>query len=214
MTRSEILTRYRRLRQISKEHHYAILGIIAPDVLLDWAKRLGLTAGKKVVLESEHEMTLAEDLATYLPKLGRSHPLDRYARAAQFSPGSDEALVLAAMRHARFSVWRVERRHETAGLILRDVMRGEEIWLVDETMEKNPPLGVEIAGRLLRPEGFAMTARIVVPVNLDLLKDVFDRTPAVRRVEGDLLAEDPRFAVGIYRAAVATGAMDSVRLKR
>lgn len=214
MTRTEILTRYRRLRQISKEHHHAVLGIIAPDVLLDWAKRLGLTEGKKVVLESEHEMTLAEDLATYLPKLGRSHPLDRYARAAQFSPGSDEALVLEAMRHARFSVWRVERRHETAGLILWDVMRGEETWLVDETMEKNPPLGVEIAGRLLRPEGFAMTARIVVPVNLDLLKEVFDRTPAVRRAEGGLLAEDPRFAIGIYRAAVATGAMDSVRLKR
>jgi hypothetical protein len=214
MTRIEILTRYRRLRQISKEHHHGVLGIIAPDVLLDWAKRLGLTEGKKVVIESEHEMTLAEDLATYLSKLGRSHPLDRYARAAQFSHGSDEALVLEAMRHARFSVWRVERRHETAGLILRDMMRGEETWLVDETMEKNPPLGVEIAGRLLRPEGFAMTARIVVPVNLDLLKEVFNRTSAVRRTKGDLLAEDPRFAIGIYRAAVATGAMDSVRLKR
>jgi hypothetical protein len=212
MTRTEILTRYRRLRQISKEHHHAVLGIIAPDVLLDWAKRLGLTEGKKVVLGSEHEMTLAEDLATYLPRPGRSHPLDRYARAAQFSPGSDEALVLKAMRRARFSVWRVERRHETAGLILRDVMRSEDIWLVDETMEKNPPLGVEIAGRLLRLEGFAMTARIVVPVSLDLLKEVFDRTPAVRLAEGDLLPEDPRFAIGIYRAAVVTGAMDSVRL--
>ena len=103
MTRTEILSRYRRLRQVSKEHHHAVLDIIAPDV-------------------------------------GRSHPLDRYARAAQFSPDSDEALVLEAMRHARFSVWRVERRHETAGLILRDVLRGEETWLVDETMEKNPPL--------------------------------------------------------------------------
>ena len=213
MTRTEILTRYRRLRQISKEHHHAVLNIIAPDVLLDWAKRLGLTEGKKVLLESEHEMTLAEDLATYLPRPGRSHPVDRYARSTQFAPGSDEALVLDAMRHARFSVWRVERRHETAGLILWDVMRGGETWLVDETMEKTPPLGVEIAGRLLRPEGFAMTARIVVPVSLDLLKEVFDRTPAVRRAEGDLLVEDPRFAIGIYRAAVATGAMDSVRLK-
>jgi hypothetical protein len=47
-------------------------------------------------------MTLAEDLATYLPRLGRSHPLDRYARATQFAPGSDEALMLGAMRHARF----------------------------------------------------------------------------------------------------------------
>jgi len=67
MTCSEILTRYRRLRQISKEHHEAVLDIIAPDVLLDWARRLDLTEGKAVVLESENEMTLPEDLAIYLP---------------------------------------------------------------------------------------------------------------------------------------------------
>jgi hypothetical protein len=39
MTRSEILSRYRRLRQISKEQHEAALNIIAPDVVLDWARR-------------------------------------------------------------------------------------------------------------------------------------------------------------------------------
>jgi hypothetical protein len=38
MTRTEILTRDRRLRQISTQHHQAVLDIIAPDVVLDWAK--------------------------------------------------------------------------------------------------------------------------------------------------------------------------------
>ena len=75
MTRAEILTRYRRLRQISKEHHQAVLDIIAPGVMLDWAKRLGLTQGRTVVLGSEHDMTLVEDLATYLPRPGRSYDL-------------------------------------------------------------------------------------------------------------------------------------------
>ena len=77
MTRTEILTRYRRLRQISKEHHLAVLDIIASDVLMDWAKRLDLMQGRTLVLESEHEMTLAEDLATYLARPRRSHPIDR-----------------------------------------------------------------------------------------------------------------------------------------
>jgi hypothetical protein len=214
MTRTEILTRYRHLRQISKEHHQAVLDIIAPGVVLDWAKRLGLTQGRTVVLESEHDMTLVEDLATYLPRLGRSHPLDRYARTARFTPDSDEAIVLAAMRHARFSLWRIERRHETAGLILRDLLRGGEIWLVDETMEKSAPRGVEMAARLLQPESFAMTARIIVPVTSDLMEEVFTRAPALRRTQGGTLARDPRFAIGIYRAAVLTGAMSSVRFKR
>src|SRR4051794_37877441 len=214
MTRTEILTRYRQLRQISKEHHRSVLDIIAPDVVLDWARRLGLMRGRTVILESELEMTLAEDLATYLPRPGRSHPLDRYARAARFVPGSDEAIVLEAMHHACFSLWRVERRHEVAGLVLRDLLRGGGIRLVDEAMEKNTPLGVDMAARLLRLEGFAMTARIVVPLIPDLTEQVFDRGPALRCSHGDGLARDPRFAIGIYRAAVATGAMDSVRLKR
>ncbi|WP_428485029.1 hypothetical protein [Rhodopila sp.] len=212
MTRTEILTRYRRLRQISKEHHAAVVDIIAPDVMLDWAKRLGLTQGKTLVLENENEMTLAEDLAIYLPRLGRSHPLDRYARARQFAP--DEAIVLAAMRDARFSLWHIERRHETAGLILRDLLRGGEIRLIDEAMEQNAPPGMEMAARLLRLGGFAMTARIIVPVTPDLMEQVFDRAPALRRGEGDVLAQDPRFAIGVYRAAVAAGTMNSVRLQR
>lgn len=220
MHRSELLARYRRLRQISKEQHEAVLDIIAPDVLLDWARRLDLTVGKTVVLENDNEMTLPEDLAIYLPRLGRSHPLDRYAGLARFAPGSDEAIVLAAMRRARFSLWRVERRHPTTGLILCDLLRGEETWLVDEAMEKNAPPGVEMAARLLQPKNFAMTARIIVPILPDLMtlpdlmEEVFTRASALRRLQGDVLARDPRFAIGIYRAAVATGAMERVRFKR
>ena len=104
MSRSEILARYRRLRQISKEQHEAVLDIIAADVLLDWARRLDLTAGKMAVLENDNEMTLPEELAIDLPRLGRSHPLDRYARLARFAPGSDEAIVLAAMQIGRAHV--------------------------------------------------------------------------------------------------------------
>jgi hypothetical protein len=220
MTRPEILTRYRRLRQISKHQHEAVLDIIAPDVLLDWARRLDLTVGKTVVLENDNELTLPEDLAIYLPRRGRSHPLERYTRLARFAPGSDEAIVLAAMRQARFSLWRIERRHPTTGLILRDLLRDEEIWLVDEAMEKNAPPGVAMAARLLQPESFAMTARIIVPVLPDLMPlpdlvdEVLTTAPALKHLQGDGLARDPRFAIGIYRAAVATGAMERVRFKR
>lgn len=161
-------------------------------------------------------MTLPEDLAIYLPRPGRSHPLDRYARVA---PGSDEAIVLAAMRRARFSLWRIERRHSTTGLILRDLLRGEETWRVDEAMEKNAPPGMEMAARLLQPESFAMTDRIIVP-NLpdlmtlpELMEEVFTKASALRRLQGNALAGDPRFAIGFYRAAVATGAMDRVRFQ-
>jgi hypothetical protein len=221
MTRSEILSRDRRLRQISKEQHEAVLNIIAPDVVLDWARRIDLTQGKTVVSDSEYEIALTEDLAIYLPRLGHSHPLDRYARAAGFAPGSDEAVVLAARRQARFSLWRVERYHETTGLILRDLLREEEeIWLIDEAMAKNARPGREMAARLVEPDRFAMTARVIVPIIPDLMtrpelmEEVFIRAPALRSLQGKALAKDPRLAIGIYRAAVAAGAMDFVRFKQ
>jgi hypothetical protein len=44
-------------------------------------------------------------------------------------------------------------------------------------MEKNAPQGVEIAARLLKLEGFAMTARIIVPVTPDLLDKVSPGPP-------------------------------------
>ena len=214
MTRSEILARYRHLRQISKGRHQAVLDVIAPNVVLDWAKRLGLARGRTVLLESEQEMILAEDLAIYLARPGRSHPLDRYARGARLPPGADEALVLEAMRRAEFSLWRIERRHETMGLVLRDLLRGEDIWLVDEALERSARPGLEMAARPLKPEGFAMTARVVVPVTPDLMGEAFARAPALRRVQGDAPARDPHFAINIYRAAVATAAMDAVRFER
>jgi len=65
-----------------------------------------------------------------------------------------------------------------------------------------------------------MTARIIVPLLPDLMTlpelmaEVFTRAPALRHLQGDTLAKDARFAIGIYRAAVATGAMGRVRLQR
>ncbi|HJU16602.1 MAG TPA: hypothetical protein VJ770_09025 [Stellaceae bacterium] len=137
-------------------------------------------------------MPLIFDLALFTAKPGRSRALDRYARAARLPPGSDEALMLEAMRQARFSIWRVERRHEAAGLIVFDILRETEARLVDENFEAHAQEGIAIGGRLSQPEDFAMTCGAFAPV-----------TP-------DKVAEDPRFAIALYRAAIASGMMEQV----
>jgi hypothetical protein len=50
--REEILTRYRRLREISTRHHSEALRSIPRSTLLEQARRLGLTAGKMLVADS------------------------------------------------------------------------------------------------------------------------------------------------------------------
>jgi len=210
MTREEILDRYRRLRAISMRHHGTALKFLSHAAILEQARRLGLTAEGMLVPESEEEMTLAFDPALYTAKDGRSRALDRYARAIRQAPGSDEACMLDVMRNARFSIWRLERRHDTVGLIVTDVLREAEAWLVDEKLEMSAPEGMAFAGRLCAPEGFEMSCGVVVPVDRDLIEEVALDTPAWRRGDPDGVAQDPRFAVAIYRAAIDSGVMGSV----
>ena len=210
MTRDEILQRYRHLRMISIGHHSGALKFLSRQALLEHAKRLGLAAGGMLVAESEAEMTLVFDLALYTAKERRSRALDRYARATPLPPGSDEARMLEAMRHARFSVWRINHRHETAGLIIADVLREAEVWLVDEKLAASAPEGLSFAGRVCEPDRFAMSCGVIVPVDRDLMEEVALDMLAWRRGDPEHVAEDPRFATAIDRAAIDSGIMNHV----
>ena len=119
--------------------------------------------------------------------------------------------MLQALLRARFSVWRVERRHETAGLVMLDLMRQEEVWLVDEHLEQTAHPGTSLAMRLSTPEAFAMTCGVVVPVDAEMMEEVFDTM--LERVHGDAdaIANDRRFATAIYRIAVMDALMSLVR---
>jgi len=210
MTRDQILQRYRHLRAISTDHHSGALKFLSRQALLEHAKRLGLATGGMLVAESEAEMTLVFDLALYTAKERRSRALDRYARATPLPPGSDTARVLEAMRHARFSVWRIKQRHEAAGLIITDVLREAEVWLVDEQLEASAPEDLSFAGRICEPDRFAMSCGVVVPVYRELIEEVALDMLAWRRGDPEHVAQDPHFAIAIYRAAIDSGIMSNV----
>src|SRR3954447_3992193 len=210
MTRDEVLQRYRHLRLISIGHHSGALKFLSRQTLLEHAKRLELATAGMLVAESEAEMTLVFDLALYTAKEHRSRALDRYARGTPPPPGSDAARMLEAMRHARFSVWRIDRRHETAGLIIADVLREAELWLVDEQLEASAPEGLSFAGRICQPDRFAMSCGVVVPVYRELMEEIALDMLAWRGGDPERVAEDPRFALAIYRAADESGILDNV----
>ena len=188
MIRDQILQRYRHLRLISIGHHSGALKFLSRQALLEHAKRLGLATGGMLVAESEAEMTLVFDLALYTAKERRSRALDRYARATPLPPGS----------------------HETAGLIITDVLREAEVWLIDEQLETSAPEGLCLAGRICQPDDFAMSCGVVVPVYRELLEEVTLDMLAWRRGDPERVAEDPRFALAIYRAAIESGILNNV----
>jgi hypothetical protein len=210
LSRAEVLTRYRYLRKISKQHHSAALNFLSKDTIMSQARRLGLAQGKTLVLDSMDDLNLAFDLAIHTAPKDRSRAIDRYARAARLAPESDESLVLEAMQRARFSIISIVRRHPAAGLMVKDLFRGVEVWLVDEGLESSLPNGAALATRLYTPEGFAMTAGVLVPLDIELIEDAIAGTPQLLRNRREELIDDRRIAEAIYRVALASGLMEKV----
>ena len=210
MSREEVLTRYRHLRAISPRHRTEAMNFLSRPALLEQARHLGLAVGETLAAESFDELTLAFDLAIHTARPDHTRAVDRYAVAAQLQPGSDEALVLEAMRQARFSLWRVERRHEVVGLVVRDLLRQDEVWLVDEALERSAPEGMVAAMRLCTPDAFAMTCGVIVPVDRGLIEEVLAEVLPRVRGSPDRVANDRRFATAVDRPAVARGLMARV----
>ena len=210
MDREAVIARYRRLRAIVVAHNSAVLKHVSRQGMLGQARRLGLLAGNTIVADSEDELALIADLAIYAPGPGGSRAIDRYRKAARLPPESDEALAVAAMCGARFAIWRVERRHDLAGLVIRDVMREAEHWLMDLSLEQTAREGLTFAGHTFAPGPFSMTTGMFVPVDRDMLEDALDDLPPRRYGAAAAMADDPLFATIVCRNALQHGAMERI----
>jgi hypothetical protein len=211
--RDEILGRYRRDRAISVEVQTGALNHVSRPAVLRQAKRLGLSDGKVLRVSHEDELTLVFDLLLYAPpSRGRSRGIDRYAQAHPPVPGTDEARVLSALQASCFSLFQVKGRHPMIGLMLEDLLREEEVWLVDESLEASAQIGAVLGTRLARPDTFAITCGVLVPIDpetwreLAFLIDEADATPAE-------LADDPRFAESLYQLALQLDLTEYVRYR-
>jgi hypothetical protein len=212
-SRDAVLARYRRLRAISRAVHMGAVDVTPRDAILRMGRRLGLIEGRVFALESLDELEFVFDLVLYTAPPGETRPIDRYVRKAGFAPGSDEAMMLSAMRASRFAFVRVVRRHDVAGLILADLTRHEEIWLMDQGMESSLPDGHLFVTRLHAPEAFRMTAGVFVPIDDMLLSEALDGASYLSRKTMREAVEDRRFAEAIYRAALRNGICDRVRFQ-
>ena len=202
MTRREILRRYRHLRAIVTRHHSAALKFQAPAAILEQAKHIGLAAGHTLITDNEQELTVLFDLVIYNAKQGRSRAIDRYAKTAQLPAGSDEALMLEALRRARFGLWRVERLHEITGLVISNLLSQTEAWLVDEGLWVRLADGSVFAARLCQPDRFSMTNGLIAMVTAESCEEVINNALIRQSPEPDPVADDSRLATAVYRTAL------------
>lgn len=201
-SRADVLARYRRLREIALMHQCKAMAFLSGDAILHHARRLGRVSSS-VAIDNLDGLAQPLDLAIYTAPGGRPRAIDRYAKSAQFTSGSDEALVLEGMRQASFAILSAERRHPSAGLIVTDLLRNHELWLVDDVLEKSAAKGSTFAARYFSPAGFALTTGTATPVDVGLLASALAGEPQLLRKPCAEAINDWRFAEAIYRAALA-----------
>ena len=85
LDREQVLTRYRRLRAISRHYNSQVIKRVPRKAVLAWGKRLGIARGKTFVTKVAEEIALAFDLAVYAPRQGGMAPVERYRRLEAFS---------------------------------------------------------------------------------------------------------------------------------
>lgn len=205
MGRDEILTRYRRYRQACTSIQTDALKCVSNAGFMAAAKHLGISDGKRIVAESEDDLVLVFDLALHTAPRGRKRAIDRFSRSYR-PAGDDEAAVLAALHDTCFSLFRVTAKHAEAGLLLEDLLRGGETWLVDVNLEATVQSGAVMAMRLAKPDEFAISCGVAVPIDAETLEELFDYLTDGGELD-DLapLADDPRFAESVYQLALELG---------
>lgn len=212
-SRDEALRLYRRAREISKRHHAALQDTLSWNVIVQHARRLGLLEGKTFLLDTLDDMTLAVDLAIHTAPPDRSRAIDRYANSTRLAQGSEEAMVLDAMRKARFALLLIRERHPSAGVIVSDLIRETDLWLMDEGIETSLPDGSVVATRYYSVGSFVMTAGVCLPIQGDALALASARVPQLARKAPPEAIQDRRFAEAIYRGALRDGTMERVQLR-
>jgi hypothetical protein len=210
-SRVALLGRYRRYSDFRKHIQSAALGNVSQSSFLAYAKRIGLSDGKVLLVADDSELTLVYDLALYAAQPGRTRAIDRCARKRLTAAQPDEALVLQALQASRFSIFRVIGRCEPAGVLLEDLMRGGTIPLLDEGMERSARPDDVFAMRVAPIEDFVITCGAAVPMAFETFEEIIEfLTDGAPDAELAALADRWRFAASLYELAIRLELMSSI----
>ena len=207
---ASLFERYRLYRRLSLDIQSAALNNLPRQALLDQAKRIGLSDGKELLLNNPVELALVFDLAVYTAKEGRTRAIDRCARSRAKNATAEEALVLAGLCAARFSLCRMKAKIEPVGALLEDVMRSDEIQLLHDGLGKAAQPG-DVAAIRVAPIGeFFIPCSAILPIYAKIADRLVGKFTDGER---EALVDHPRFAASVYKTSITFGLVNNLRIE-
>jgi hypothetical protein len=166
----DILPRYRQIRAVARRlHDKELFERLPKDAFPVCGKRLGILRGNTFVLNTMNEMGVLVDYCLYDYRPDGMNAIERYAAQAPYPADSDEAVILRAAANALYSLFQV--RHIIAGLgvTLRDALRDQSVFIVDEGFSRTAVPGAAFAGRIISLPDFSMTTGAALPLDALIL---------------------------------------------
>jgi hypothetical protein len=163
---SELLPRYKQLRQVSMELNHRLVKTLPKDVLDEGGKKLGILKKNVLVLDNEDEIAVLMDYCIYDVRRQGKNAVERYLANSPPPPGSDERVLLEAMLQARYCLLEVESAEPGVGVHVRDLLRDEPLFVMDVSFGSTAQRGVVLASRIFAPDGIVRTTGAALPVAL------------------------------------------------
>src|SRR3954451_1891652 len=140
MTRDEALTLYRPIRAgIQRTLKAAVESCSDADVKRA-AKQLGVWCNGRIEVPNETAIDMVSDLALFEPNQRGIRAYDRCLLDHRQALHKADLALAQQMASARFSLFRILRRHDLAGVWVDDVINpAESIWVLDQGLEISAP---------------------------------------------------------------------------
>ena len=158
-----LLPRYKQLRQVALPLNTRLVETLPRNVLDEGGKKLGILKKNTLVLDSEDEIAVLMDYCIYDIRRQGLNAVERFLNETPPPEGSDERVLLEAMRQARFSLVEVEASEPGVGVQVRDVLRDESLFIVDVGFSSTARPRMVLAARIMAPAGITMTTGAALP---------------------------------------------------
>ncbi len=148
-----IVAEYKRLWPTLLNIHTKIGTFVSQESVKACAKRLGMIGkhnGKKTLaFLNEKEADLFQDYLLYMHRPRGISFIRQMFNRKLYPQGSDEQQLLEAMAQARFSVFLIKELIPSAGFIALDIVRGEEFFILNQSIDENrEPVGLLLGLRI------------------------------------------------------------------
>lgn len=201
---------YHKARDILKAIHSDLIFLDPENMTHTAGRRLGVMEGKKLFIETEHEMNVFMDYGIFQYRKEGKNIVQRYfdLRHSLYSP--EDLKILTAFKNARFSFLRIILSIGDHGLVVNDPLIGKNLLMIDhglcQVAKSNQSYAI-LTHYICLPE-FVMTTGASTPVLFTSdagkkMQTVFN--PLILHHQGQKSLDDPAYKqciTDLYKIAI------------